>query len=99
MYRFYSNPAETNRVTVVGNYVDGNLSLAASRCSNKDQFMRKRGRTIAENRLEKGKVIVTLPIKDFTIKDFVENATELAYHVKKNPKIIHTQLPIEVFGF
>jgi len=60
MYRFYSEPNQPVRVTVVGLFVDGWLYTAVSRCSNKDNFIRKKGRMIAEGRLVKGKYIKPL---------------------------------------
>lgn len=55
MYRFYSKPTETkSRVAVVGIHSEGVLSLAVSRCSHKDNFMKKKGRLIAEGRLQNG---------------------------------------------
>ncbi len=92
MYRYYSNPTVPNRVTVVGNYSNGVLSVSASRCSNKDQFMRKRGRTIAESRLEKGKTILSVEIEDFSIKNFIEIARNVSDKIQKEPSLIHTTL-------
>jgi len=74
MYRFYSNPPDINRISVVGEYQDGVLRLAASKCSKKDSFMRKKGRTIAEGRFNKGKFCKEIPLNNFTIKDFIINA-------------------------
>lgn len=54
MYRFYSNPNGNGRVTVVGEQNGNIVTLAAARCSKKDQFVKKKGRAIAEGRLAKG---------------------------------------------
>ena len=55
MFRFYSKSTETkSRVAVVGVHSDGVLSIAVSRCSHKDNFMKKKGRLIAEGRLQNG---------------------------------------------
>lgn len=64
MYRCYSSHWESilkknvPRITVVGEHKDGILRLAAARCSLKDRFVRKIGREIAENRLQKGEIML-----------------------------------------
>lgn len=56
-YIFHSRH-DRNRVTVVGEQREnGEFVFAAARCSNKDNFSRKRGRKIAEGRLAKGHII------------------------------------------
>lgn len=83
MYRFYSN--NTPRSVIVAQHSEGVLNLAVSRCSKKDRFIRKRGRAIAEGRLNKGmfyKTIKTGP--DFKTKDFVEIAKTVATELETN---------------
>lgn len=43
------------RVSVVGEYADGYLVVAVSRCTSKDVFNKKKGNIIAEGRLIKAK--------------------------------------------
>lgn len=42
---------DRNRVTVVGDFVENELILAASRCGDRENFSRKEGRTKAKGRL------------------------------------------------
>ena len=87
MYRFYSRPTETkSRVTVVGEYSEGVLKIAASRCSEKDNFRRKTGRAIAEGRLKKGKLFSSVLLKDCNIKKFVTFAKDICNQIDKNPQ-------------
>ena len=75
MYIFHSRPvAKQARVTLVIKYVDGIVSIAASRCSAKDNFSRKKGRQIAEGRLVKGKLV-----DSFEKKDSMSNVEFLNY--------------------
>lgn len=85
-----------NRVTVVGEFVENELVLAASRCGNQDNFSRKLGRSKAMGRLlmKHPKQCVECDIivkKDYrhripvgsnqTTNVFVEHAAELADRV------------------
>lgn len=88
MYRFYSGAENKNRVSVVGRYSEGILTIAVSRCSNKDHFFRKKGRYIAEGRLEKGKTYLIKPLEFCDVKTFVDIAKQVAYEVSINKKVI-----------
>lgn len=55
MLYFHSYPSEEKntkepRVTFAGEFKDGYLYLAAARCTNKDSFLKKKGRQIAVGR-------------------------------------------------
>lgn len=89
MYRFYSNPTEGSvRVSVVGEYDKGKLKLAVSRCSRKDQFMRKKGRSIAEGRFAKGKYFKVLRLDYCDIHTFVEAAKIVAKEVIDSKRVV-----------
>jgi hypothetical protein len=87
MFRFYSNPQEKVRVSVVGEHSEGMLKIAVALCSNKDNFYRKKGRTIAEGRLAKGKVYTTIPMENCDVKTFVSKAILIAEEVKRTKRI------------
>ena len=82
MFRFYSNPMQSNRVSVVGQYDNNILSIAVARCSNKDNFIRKKGRMIAEGRLRKGKVFLVRNMVTCSSSDFVNIAKEIIKDVE-----------------
>lgn len=74
-------------VTVVGEYQDGQLSVATARCSKKDSFNRKKGRKIAEGRLKAG---VLFDVYEFSSglksEDFIQLASNIVKVVQKSPK-------------
>jgi hypothetical protein len=77
MYIFYSDPNMKNRVTVVGRHDGKKFSVAVARCSKKDHFVRKVGRTIAEGRLNKGTLYGSFPA-DPSYTSFIEIAINVA---------------------
>ena len=80
---------ESNRVTVVGDVVDGHLRLSAARCSKKDSFVRKVGNLIATGRFNKGKYCRIVPVGTaFTTKDFIEIASTFADEIHENAKLV-----------
>lgn len=93
MFRFYSKLTETSdsRVAVVGVHSDGVLSLAVSRCSSKDNFEKKRGRLIAEGRLNNGlkpnakknTLYAQIPMDSCDVKGFLKVAQETVETVDK----------------
>lgn len=94
-YRFYSQSFQGSRVAVVGEIKGNTLSIAAARCSEKDNFIRKKGRMIAEGRLQKGKLHSTYEIPGCTGDKFVEIAKYVAANVaieKKPIKITSTSV-------
>lgn len=90
MYRFYSDVTETSkvRVAVIGIHSAGMLKVAVSRCSKKDNFIRKKGRLIAENRLNANKIYNEYPMPECKVKDFVKIAKEVAREVE-DTKIVY----------
>lgn len=98
MYRFYSNPDENGvRVSVVGEYDEENrtFSVAVSRCSSKDAFIRKKGRAIAEGRLRAGKLYDRVPFveKRPTVKEFVKIAKDVAQAISRDISLITAYSP------
>lgn len=80
-YTFYSK--EAPRVTVVGNYINGRLNIAAAKCSKKDQFVRKIGRAIASGRLLKNKLQVSINLPTCDIVTFLNYAKEISTNYKE----------------
>ena len=77
MLRFYSNPqTNSTRVVVVGTHSEGMLNIAVARCSKKDNFIKKKGRMIAEGRLLKGKFFKTIPLETLSTTEFIRIAQE-----------------------
>ena len=93
MYHFYSNSTDGNRVSVAGQHSEGVLKLAVSRCSNKDNFVRKKGRLIAEGRLLKGKLHSEYPMEVCDIQRFVEIAKNVSKDVISDPRNIFMNEP------
>lgn len=80
---------DANRVTVVGDVVDGHLKLSAARCGKKDRFVRKVGNLIATGRFNKGKFCRVVPVgSGFTIKNFIEIASDFADEIHSNAKLV-----------
>ena len=75
-FRFYSN--NIPRSVIVAQYSEGMLKIAVSRCSKKDNFIRKKGRAIAEGRLQKGKIYAKVNMPECTTKEFVEIAKNIS---------------------
>jgi len=74
---FRSRPEKGQpRFTVMGKVEEGVLSMAASRCSQKDQFNKEKGRLIAEGRLEK-ESFVDVNVEKELGKQFVKEAKEI----------------------
>mgnify|MGYP006931611145 CR=1 FL=1 len=75
-------------VSVVGQLKDGQLSVATARCSKKDPFSRKRGRTIAEGRLNAG---ILYDVYDcpsgLKAEEFINLASNIVEVVQKSPKL------------
>ena len=88
IYRFYSSPEHKNRVAVIGEYAEGQLTLAVSRCSDKDNFVRKKGRFIAEGRLKKGKIYGIVTIPKPTTEDFLKIAGRIAGWVEASKESV-----------
>ena len=89
MFRFYTKPGETkNRVSIVGEHSEGMLKIAVARCSEKDQFFKKKGRAIAEKRLSENKLFKSFSMNNCDLKTFVYIAKAVAAEVEKT-KVIY----------
>lgn len=79
-YVFHSEKDHVSgiRVTVVGGIVDGVLNLAVSRCSLKDNFVKKDGRKKALARLTAGEVVATTPFEKPSLSKFIGAADAVA---------------------
>jgi hypothetical protein len=86
MFRFYSN-AGSGRVSVVAEHSEGMLKIAVARCSHKDNFIRRKGRAIAEGRLEKGKLYSSIPMKECDIQTFIHHAKMVAEEVQQTKRV------------
>ena len=91
MYRFYSNPQGRVRVSVVGEHKEGALHVAVARCSKKDQFIRQKGRKIAEGRLQKGKLYAVYPMDECDSSTFLDYAKTIASEVEASKTCIAPQ--------
>lgn len=80
MYRFYSKPIGKRRVTVVGEITKGYLNIAIAISNDKDVFVRKIGRTIAEGRLNSGKLHSKIPCtkEKMMSEEFIKIAENIA---------------------
>lgn len=80
---------DNNRVTVVGDVINGHLMLSAARCGKRDRFVRKVGNLIATGRFNKGKFCRTVPVgSTFTTSDFIEIASTFADEIHVNAKLV-----------
>ncbi len=77
-----------NRVAIVGKYKDGTLSMAVARTSVQDQFNRKKGRLIAEGRLEKGRIFKQVPLQFCGIHEFVVEAKKIEKEVIADARLV-----------
>ncbi len=73
--RFDEN--QKTRTTVAGTVEGTKLILAASRCSNRDQFCRKIGNNIATGRLKNPLVAVNIDNDTSIISQFVKSASKV----------------------
>lgn len=98
IYRFYSNPNSEVRVAIVGKVVGTKLQVAVSRCSAKDQFIRRKGRHIAEGRLSKGKLHseIELNTEELTNETFVALATNISNEVINTKNLVHIKEDLKV---
>lgn len=94
MFRFYSSPQEATRVSIVAEHSEGVLKIAVARCSKKDNFFRKKGRLIAEGRLNKGKVHTTIPMDECDIQTFLAYAKIIAEEVKQTKRVYEPIEPV-----
>ena len=71
------------RVTVVGEFIDGKLRLAVSRCSEKDHFVKKVGREIASKRLLDGDLIAEINVNKMSMGVFIEASETICDAVER----------------
>lgn len=102
MFGFYSDlPKDEKdknlrvRVTVVGEHTEGMLKVAVSRCSRKDNFVKKNGRGRAEKRLKIGKLYKEIPMQECKCKDFINIAAEIAEEVRVSKVIFNPRTVLE----
>ena len=88
LFRFYSSPNNTSRVSVVGIHENGVLKIAVSRSSEKDHFIRKKGRMIAEGRLAKGKIHSQYNLPGCDIQEFIRYAKNIANDVLLTKQVV-----------
>ena len=90
IFRFYSkNENNRNeRITLVGEHVEGVLKIAAARCSKRDQFQRSKGAKIALGRLAKNKLAYAIPMVTCTGTDFVSVAQTLIEPILQSKQIL-----------
>ena len=90
MYRFYSNPTQGNRVSVVGVLENGKLDVAVARTGKNEMFIRKKGRAIAEGRLKKKRLFTTIAVNKETLtsEEFIVIAQEIAKEVINTKKVV-----------
>lgn len=82
MFHYYSKKNDNPvRVVITGEHKDGILKLAAARCSKKDQFIKKKGRTISENRLKGGKLYASHFLAECPGTKFLEIASKTAEEI------------------
>lgn len=90
MLRYYSNQEKRNRVTIVAEFKEGFLKFASARTSSKDRFVKKIGRSIAENRLKGDHInLITPCIKENMVKTFLDKAKYLEQHLIVIPNNVH----------
>ena len=90
MYIYHSPHTESPRVTVVGELLENFLYVAVARCSEKDRFSRKIGRTIAIGRLKKEiyyEIFSDVP-ENLKSEAFYATAVYIANEVRENKKIV-----------
>ena len=84
IFYLHSKPQQGKpRFTIAGQYNGTTLNFSVARCSEKDQFEKKRGRLISAGRLRVGK----LHTQSFSNEDrggntFVKNALEILKELK-----------------
>lgn len=89
MYRFYSKPEEgKQRVTIVAEFKDNTLNIAAARCSKKDRFIKRKGRAVAESRLKNNYFYRSLQLEKCDVKTFFEIAQKEASLIAQDARIL-----------
>lgn len=98
LFRFYSKPHNSKGnvvVCVVATQNAGNdiLNVAVARCSEKDQFVKKTGRELAEKRLNANELYCKYRVQNCKGKEFIKIAQQVAKEVT-NTVVIYNDKPI-----
>ena len=90
-YYHHSTPLKGQpRITVAGILSNGTLTLGVSRCSNKDQFSKKKGRHIALGRAKtKPAIVLSVPADQIVGRIFLEESRKLIGEAFVNPQAVH----------
>lgn len=91
-----------SRVTVVGEHQQGVLKIAVARCSNKDQFCRRTGRSIASTRLKSSGnsgLHSTYSMSDCSVSEFVNIAKQVAVEVSQTMEVYDSGFIAEPLPF
>jgi hypothetical protein len=91
MFRFYSKD-NGPRVTIVGECSNDVLKIAAARCSRKDNFVRAKGRELAEKRLAEGKIFLSVPMKACDVQYFLLLAKSAVSVIQKKPDFLNPKI-------
>ena len=92
MYNFYSSKDSTNRLSFAARHQNGVLEVAVARCSNKEHFVKRRGRAKAEGRLNGGKLFLTKKMEECSPKEFVETIAPFIEQIEQNPAMINQEV-------
>lgn len=92
MYTLHSKPGSPVRVTVVGKYQDGTLTLAVARCSKDDSFNRKKGRLIAKGRLKIGRYYEKFITPEPTGEEWIALAEPICEKLQNDHKVFHPEV-------
>ena len=82
----YYHSKGKNRVTIGGDYCEQGLCLVASRTSDKDNFIKAKGRQLVNGRFEKKRHCITIPVGERNTKTFVDIASKLAFYISNDVK-------------
>jgi hypothetical protein len=87
IYYYHQKPTSNGvRTTIMGVLKSGTFYLTASRCSNKDQFNKAKGRKQCEERMKQQKFLKTFKLSDISAPIFVPLAKEWSEKVSNNKK-------------
>jgi hypothetical protein len=90
---YHSKSNSPVRVTVLAKIEGDTAKFGVSRCSHRDQFVRKTGRTIAEGRAERNP-FRQIPVPTGTLSEwFIHNAQEIEEEVALHPERINRRPP------
>lgn len=82
-FYYYTEPGK-NRISYAGRYEDGLLEVAAARCSDKDEFSKKKARWILDGRLALDKLLAVREIAECKTEDFIKVCQEYTEELQKD---------------